>query len=130
MALRYGKYFVFLFNSKMDYNSDFRYDLKVGKVKEDELGDIFNTKTIEVKYDLKALETKNVFVEYFSRGYPSGIAKTRADYYCFCFGYTFHLIETSLLKEKCRKYLNTNRDRLGGDNNTSKGILLPINELF
>jgi hypothetical protein len=40
------------------------------------------------------------------------------------------LIETKILKERCRKYLNTNRDKLGGDNNTSKGILLPINELF
>jgi hypothetical protein len=114
----------------MNYNSDFKYDLKVGKVKEIELGEIFNAKTIEVKYDLKALETKNIFVEYFSRGYPSGISKTKADYYCFCFGDTFHLIETLLLKERCRKYLNTDRDKVGGDNNTSKGILLPINELF
>ena len=63
----------------MNYNSDFKYDLKVGKVKEIELGEIFNAKTIEVKYDLKALETKNIFVEYFSRGYPSGISKTKAD---------------------------------------------------
>ena len=39
----------------MNYNSDFKYDLKVGKVKEIELGEIFNAKTIEVKYDLKAL---------------------------------------------------------------------------
>lgn len=114
----------------MNYNSDFKYDLKVGKVKEAELDKIFNDKTIEVKYDLKALKTKNVFVEYFSRDYPSGIAKTKADYCCFCFGDTFHLIETSLLKERCRKYIGTDRDRLGGDNNISKGILLPINELF
>jgi len=114
----------------MNYNSDFKYDLKVGKVKEFELDKIFNSKAIEVKYDLKALETKNVFVEYFSRDKPSGIAKTMADYYCFCFGDTFHLIETSLLKERCRKYIGTDRDRLAGDNNTSKGILLPINELF
>ena len=26
--------------------------------------------------------------------------------------------------------LKTNRDKKGGDNDTSKGILLPLNELF
>ena len=114
----------------MEYCNDFNYDLKVGQLKEKELGDIFNSKKIEVKHDLMALDTKNVYVEYYSRGKPSGISKSNADYYCFCFGGTFHLIETAELKAKCRKYLNTNRDKLGGDNNTSKGILLPIWELF
>ncbi len=114
----------------MEYNNDFKFDLKVGQTKEIELGNILNDKTIEVKFDLKALETNNVYVEYQSRNKPSGISTTNSDYYCFAFGDTFHLIETKSLKEKCRKYLNTNRDKLGGDNNTSKGILLPINELF
>ena len=114
----------------MKYNSDFKYDLKIGQIKEQELGLILNSKTIEVKYDLQALKTKNVYVEYESRNKPSGIAKTIAEYYCFCFGNTYHLIETKLLKERCRKYINTNRDKKGGDNNTSKGILLPINKLF
>ena len=114
----------------MNYNNDFKYDLKVGQVKEKELGNILNSSTIEVKYDLKALKTGNVYVEYFSRGKQSGISKSKADYYCFAFGETFHLIKTSDLKDRCRKYLNTDRDRVGGDNNTSKGILLPIKELF
>lgn len=114
----------------MNYNNDFKFDLKVGQAKEQELGNILNDKTIEVKYDLKALETNNVYVEYESRSKPSGISTTKSDYYCFAFGLTYHLIETKILKERCRKYLNTNRDKLGGDNNTSKGILLPINELF
>lgn len=114
----------------MKYNNDFQFDLKVGQAKEQELGNILNDKTIEVKYDLKALETNNVYVEYYSRGKLSGISTTKSDYYCFAFGETYHLIETKILKERCRKYLNTNRDKLGGDNNTSKGILLPINELF
>ncbi len=114
----------------MNYNNDFKYDLKVGQVKEEELGNILNSSTIEVKYDLKALKTGNVYVEYFSRGKQSGISKSKADYYCFAFGETLHLIKTSDLKDRCRKYLNTGRDRVGGDNNTSKGILLPIKELF
>ena len=114
----------------MKYNNDFQFDLKVGQAKEIELGNILNDKTIEVKYDLRALETNNVYVEYQSRGKLSGISTTKSDYYCCAYGEAYHLIETKILKERCRKYLNTNRDKLGGDNNTSKGILLPINELF
>ena len=114
----------------MNYNNDFKYDLKVGQAKEKELGDIFNNKTVEVKYDLQALETNNVYVEYYSRGKKSGISTSKADYYCFAFGDTFHLISISSLKDKCRKYIGTHRDKKGGDNNTSKGILLPIKELL
>jgi len=114
----------------MNYNNDFKYDLKVGQAKEKELGDIFSSKTIEVKHDLKAIETGNVYIEYESRGKASGISTSEADYYCFCIGFTFHIIESIKLKDRCRKYIGTDRDRLGGDNNTSKGILLPIKELF
>jgi len=114
----------------MDYNNDFKFDLKVGQVKEKELGDIFSNSKIEVKHDLIALRTNNVYVEYYSRGRKSGISTSESDYYCFAFGDTFHLIKTSALKEKCRKYVGTNRDKKGGDNNTSKGILLPIKELL
>ncbi len=114
----------------MEYNNDFKYDLKVGQAKEEELGNIFNNKKIEVKYDLKALKTGNVYVEYWSRNNPSGISTSEAEFYCFAFGDTFHLISTEILKSRCRKYINTNRDKLGGDSNTSKGILLPIKELF
>jgi len=114
----------------MNYNNDFKYDLEVGQAKERELGEIFNNKKVEVKHDLKALKTRNVYVEYFSRGKNSGISTTIADYYCFCFGNTYHMIETEVLKQRCRKYLGTNRDKRGGDNNTSRGILLPLTELF
>ena len=114
----------------MKYNNDFKYDLKVGQVKEKELGDILKSSTVEVKHDLKALDTGNIYVEYWSRGKKSGISSSEADYYCFAFGSTFHLIKTNDLKDRCRKYFNTNRDKKGGDSNTSKGILLPINELF
>ncbi len=114
----------------MKYNNDFKYDLKVGQIKEEELGKILSDRRIEVKYDLQALDTGNVYVEYESRGKRSGISTSEAEFYCFAFGETFHLIETKLLKSRCRKYINTKRDKRGGDSNTSKGILLPIKELF
>jgi len=53
---------------KTEYNNNFKYDLKVGQIKERELADIFQREPIEVKYDLKALDTGNVYVEYYSRG--------------------------------------------------------------
>jgi hypothetical protein len=115
----------------MEYCSNFKYDLEVGQVKEIELAKILSNKKIEVKTDLKAADTGNVYVEYESRNKASGIAKTESDYYCFVISdYSFFFIKTSELKVKCRKYLNTNRDKRGGDNNTSKGILLPIIELI
>ncbi len=114
----------------MKYNNDFKHDLEVGKVYEKELGNLLGAK-IEVKRDFKCLETKNIFVEYESRGKPSGISTSEADYYCYWLS-DFHnvMIKTEKLKERCRKFINTNRDVLGGDNNTSKGILLPITIFF
>jgi len=101
----------------------------VGQLKEKELSQIFSHKKIEVKYDLKAKQTGNVFIEYESRGKASGISTSLADYYCIAIEDSFHIIKSKALKDKCRKYLRTKRDVLGGDNNTSKGILLPLSEL-
>ena len=114
----------------MKHNGDFRHDLEVGQVKEKELADIFEGSTIEVKRDLRALETGNVFVEYYNlrSKTKSGISTTEAEFYCFAIEDTFHIIKTSVLKDRCRKYMGTQKDVLGGDSNTSKGILLKIQE--
>lgn len=114
----------------MNFNSDFKYDLEIGLEYETRLFELLGKK-IEVKRDFKCLNTGNIFIEYFSRGKKSGIATTQSDYYCYWLS-EFHLIliETNKLKEICRPYLNTNRDVLGGDLNTSKGILLPIKEFI
>jgi|TARA_R110000787_G_scaffold15296_3_gene47263 hypothetical protein len=114
----------------MNYNNDFKYDLKVGQIKEVEVGKMLLGSTIEVKHDLQATKTGNVYIEYFSRGKASGIAKSEADYYCIAFGSGMHFIKTEDLKKLCRPYFNTDRDKAGGDNNTSKGILLPIKDLL
>ena len=114
----------------MEFSSDFRYDLKVGQVSEEKLASILTGKKIEVKTDLQAHKTGNVYIEYFSRGKLSGISTSESDYYCFVLGSVMILIDSNELKQKCRKHLNTSRDKKGGDNNTSKGILLPIVELI
>lgn len=114
----------------MKHNSDFKFDLKVGQVAEKELGEIFNNCTIEVKRDLQALNTGNVFVEYMSRGKPSGLSTTESDWYCFNLGKKYHIVKTKELKNICREFYKTKRDIVGGDSNTSKGILLPIIKLL
>ena len=114
----------------MKFNSDFAYDLEVGKVAEQELSFMLGSK-IEVKRDLQAHKTGNVFIEYESRGKKSGISTTQADYYCIVVNDTSYiLINTDKLKAMCREYLNTGRDIKGGDSNTSKGILLPLTDLI
>tara|TARA_R110002020_G_scaffold236346_6_gene448662 strand:- start:1649 stop:1999 length:351 start_codon:yes stop_codon:yes gene_type:complete len=115
----------------MKHNNDFKYDLKVGQVAEKILAELLENKTIEVKRDLQAIYTGNIYIEYESRNKPSGLANSQADFYCYFItdGRMF-LIETKELKELCRKYLGTDRDRLGGDSNTSKGILLPLTDLI
>ena len=114
----------------MKHNNDFKYDLKIGQIKEKELADILENKKIEVKYDLQATDTGNVFVEYESRGKPSGISTTESDYYCFAIGVCFVLIKTEYLKDICRTFLGSTKDIFGGDSNSSKGILLPISAFF
>lgn len=115
----------------MKYNNDFRYDLKVGQVGEKYLGSILDGKKLEVKTDLQASTTGNVFVEYFSRGKKGGISATEAEWYAFVISNErIILIKTLELKSICRKYIGTNRDIYGGDSNTSKGILLPLKDLY
>lgn len=114
----------------MEYNNDFKYDLKVGQVYEKQFNDLLGSK-IEIKRDFRCLETGNIYVEYESRGKRSGISTSEAEYWCYWLS-DFHcmFIKTEKLKDLCRKYLNTNRDKAGGDSNTSKGILLPLIEFL
>ncbi len=81
----------------MNYNSDFKYDLEIGQKYETMLGELLG-QTIEVKRDFKALETKNIFVEYESRGKRSGISTTLATYWCYWLSdYHLIIIETDKL---------------------------------
>ena len=114
----------------MKYCSDFSHDFEVGQVFEKDLAYIFEGKKVECKRDLKANETGNVFVEYESRGKPSGLATSQADYWAFSISDSkIRIIKTNQLKENCKKYFYSSRNVRGGDNNSSKGILLPIEEL-
>jgi len=115
----------------MKHNNNFKYDLEVGQVAENWLAEILQGKKIEVKRDLQAHKTSNIFVEYESRGKASGLATSEADYYCYFLSDDhFVIIKAKRFKQICRSFLKTNRDIRGGDSDTSKGILLPINCLL
>ena len=83
---------------------------------------------VEVKSDAQYQKTGNFYVEYECNGKPSGIAATKAKQY-YIYLDKLYILETEDLKYKCRKYINTKRDKKGGDNMASKGIIIPIEEL-
>ena len=114
----------------MKYNSDFRYDLKEGKLKgETKFHEMLSNSTIEVKYDKQTRTTKNVYIEFESRGKPSGIRTTEAEYWTYFIQDEMCLtIPTRRLKEKIIKLKP--RKILGGDSNSSKGFLISVNDLI
>ena len=63
----------------MEYNADFQYDLKFGKEGETEIAKLLNNSEVEVKRDRQTQKTGNVYIEYESRGKPSGIKTTKAN---------------------------------------------------
>ena len=114
----------------MEFNRDFRYDLKVGQMAESWLANLLQNKTIEIKRDFKASRTGRVFVEFFSRGKPSGIDKTEADFWAFVIdGETVVILPTVRLKELVKEAKEEGKVWKGGDSNTSKGVLIDLERL-
>ena len=66
----------------MEFNSDFRFDLKLGQVGEHALAKMISDEKLEVKFDWGTHRTGNFYIEYESRGKVSGIAKSEAKYWC------------------------------------------------
>lgn len=114
----------------MKFNSDFAFDLKLGQAEEIWLADLLRGKTVEVKRDFIASRTGNVFVEFQSRGKASGLATTRADFWAFILdGERVIIVPTQFLQQVARKAYKQGRTVRGGDNNTSEGVLVKIEEL-
>ena len=116
----------------MKHNSDFKFDLFLGRVTEREVADIFSNNKVEVKDETAhSKRTGNVFIEFESRGKPSGIVTSESDFYCFKItegSYVF--VETSKLKRVFKENYTKKGFVKGGDSNTSKGVLVPIIDLI
>jgi hypothetical protein len=119
----------------MDFCNDFSFDLKVGQVGEQLVADIFLNKKIEVKRDSWISKSGNIAIEFESRNKPSGIATSKADYWCFIVSGEMQdkiiiFIEIEKLKQLGRIYYKNNSVKLMGDNNTSKAVLIPFKDLI
>lgn len=115
----------------MKYSNSFYYDLELGESSETWLKEIFEDgKKIEVKTDLMADKTKNIYIEIYSRGKKSGLSTTQAEYWIFKLTNVSIIISTINLKEIVRHCHRINGYKKGGDNDTSLGVLVPINLLF
>ncbi|MDG3582034.1 hypothetical protein [Galbibacter pacificus] len=120
----------------MKRNSDFRYDLKIGQEAEDKVAAFLkmDKSEIEVKYEKRTCITSNIFLEFEGRGKPSGVATSEAKYYVFEFGNEWEgmklVMPTKKLKEMARNFYKRDGYRVGGDSNTSKGVLIPVHELL
>ena len=121
------------------YNPKFDLDLKFGEEYEQGLEKLFKTKgKIEVKTERdKWIETGNIAIEIRCRGKKSGLSVTESDWW-------FHILSekgkvkgmiclpVEELKNICRVMIKngTAKKIMGGDDNESEILLLPIKELI
>jgi len=118
----------------MNYNSDFQYDLKFGKEGETEIAKLLNNSEVEVKRDRQTQKTGNLYIEYESRGKPSGIKTTKANKWAYILqDGCILIVDTELLKKALRYLIKARlcvKDMSGGDNNTSLGVLVSVERLM
>lgn len=123
----------------MSYNPNFDIDLEFGQVYEEKIKKLLESKgKIEVKTERDTwLKTGNIAIEYRYRGKKSGIARTKADWW-------FHVLTIDGIMvgmvcfpvSKLRLIMRALKDRgvarkvMGGDDNASEMLLVPLKELY
>lgn len=117
------------------HNNDKRFDLDLayGQVFEYKVSEILGQSKIEVKTEKdKWKTTGNIVIEYESRGKPSGIITTEADYWLHNCAIGDDIVFSVLLKvSTLRKYIAKHNPRSvrGGDDMTSKLYLIKLTDL-
>ncbi len=117
---------------------DWDLDLAIGSRGESLVESIFTGgKRLEVKTDIRALETGNLFLEYealSSQGhwYASGVSSTKADYYVFVLGELVLAVAVGVLQQYVRDCQMNNRNlkEMRRGTHPTKGVVLPIRELW
>lgn len=118
---------------------NFGHDLKLGQRGEDYVNDILQNDDVkvEVKTDDWATRSGNIGIEFESRGEPSGILSTEADFWCHIIGGYFVLMfPVHFLKlvyntfGENERYVKSVGDRDTNGVPTSKVILIPWGELI
>lgn len=117
------------------HNNDKRFDLDLayGQVFEQKVSEILGQSKIEVKTEKdKWKTTGNIVIEHESRGKPSGIITTEADYWLHNCAVGDDIVFSVLLKvSTLRKYIARHNPRSvrGGDDMTSKLYLIKLTDL-
>ena len=116
-------------------NNDKRFDLDLayGQVFEHKVAEILGQSKIEVKTEKdKWKTTGNIVIEFSSRGKPSGIITTEADYWLHNLAMGDTIVCSLLLPVRTlRAYIKANNPRVvnGGDDMTSKLYLIKLTDL-
>ena len=122
-----------------EYSKGFDLDLKFGKLGEDFVNDMqVGNKKIEVKTERDIWKTTgNIAIEIRYKGQPSGLSTTESSVWIHLLSYKGvieggFMFKVDLLKEKVKKLFNEGEVKMtmGGDDNLSQMVLLPIKELF
>ena len=117
----------------MNNDKRFDLDLQYGQVFEQKVADMLQNSTIEVKTEREKWKTTgNIVIEFESRGKPSGIATTEADYWFHNLALGEDIVMTLVFPTKILKnYIVQAMPRIvrGGDNNTSRLYLLNLQDL-
>ena len=121
-------------------NSDFDVAFEYGSIREKRLREIFEGHTVEVKTEhgsfalpKKWNTTGNIAIEYEYAGHPSGIAVTKSDYWCHVLAIEdidccMMLFKTDHLKRLIKT--SNYRGVIGGDDNKSRLVLIPLADVF
>jgi hypothetical protein len=124
----------------MTYNPNFDIDLEFGLVYEDKLKDILQSEggKIEVKTERDTwVDTGNIAIEVSYKGKPSGLARTKADWWFHILTIDGNIISMLSFPVPKLKYIirelykkDLVKSVMGGDNNDSEILLVPIDKLI
>ena len=128
------------FKEKYMFNDDnkFDIDLKFGQIYEKVLAKLLFNKTIEVKSERDTWKsTGNIAIEYSSRDEMSGIATTEADWWAQILVDNddirgIVMLPVKELKRRIKEMNKSNdiQDSVGGDDDSSRMFLVPLDKLF
>tara|TARA_R110002020_G_scaffold90061_1_gene219544 strand:+ start:253 stop:660 length:408 start_codon:yes stop_codon:yes gene_type:complete len=120
-----------------EYTSKFDIDLKFGEEAEYSLANILSMGKVEVKTERDIWKrTGNIVIELKSRGKYSGLSVTEAEWWAHILSYkgkkeSIILIPVKELKKRVKKLVKLGKATLtvGGDDDTSEIVLVPIKEI-
>ena len=123
---------------KYELNKNFTHDVKVQEVREKALGELLTNKTIELKTEMGMWkDTGNIAVEVKFNGKPSGIAKTKAEYWWHSLeldGKSFaHIVfDTETFKKHVKNLRKQGKVKRveGGDDDLSLIYLIKLTDLL